>query len=172
MASVSCRTVAKLRTQKRVLSANITPGPKRPQKFSPQQQRTLRRRLILRRLRVVLRILTRPTLRLRRLTRLIRIIEIIRIIQLIRLNRRIRLLSRVPVQLDLVFGVDEEDPAAVQVLGEALAGVGERINGELNLEVMSKKELEEYAIKHFNYDLDLRRTKKVLQAKVRELIEG
>ena len=70
------------------------------------------------------------------------------------------------------FGVDEEDPAAVQVLGEALAGVGERINGELNLEVLRKKELEDYAIKHFNYDLDLRRTKKVLQAKVRELIEG
>jgi len=68
------------------------------------------------------------------------------------------------------FGIDENDPSAVQVLGEALQGVGNRLNGELNIDVMKKKELEEYAREHFNVELDRRRTLKVLRAKVRELL--
>ena len=68
------------------------------------------------------------------------------------------------------FGVDENDPAAVQVLGEALEGVGERLNGELNIHVMKKIELEEYARKHFNVELDCRRSLKVLRAEVKELL--
>ena len=68
------------------------------------------------------------------------------------------------------FGVDESDPAAVQVLGEALEGVGDRLNGELNIDVMKKKELEEYARKHFNVELDCRRNLKVLRAEVKELL--
>ena len=68
------------------------------------------------------------------------------------------------------FGVDENDPAAVQVLGEALEGVGDRLNGELNIDVMKKKELEEYARKHFNVELDCRRSLKVLRAEVKELL--
>lgn len=68
------------------------------------------------------------------------------------------------------FGVDENDPAAVQVLGEALEGVGDRLNGELNLDVMKKKEIEEYARKHFNVELDCRRSLKALRAEVKELL--
>ena len=69
------------------------------------------------------------------------------------------------------FGVDESDPAAVQVLGEAIAGVNDRINGQLNLDVMNKAELEAYARKHFKVELDKRRTKAVLVAEVKDLNE-
>lgn len=68
------------------------------------------------------------------------------------------------------FGVDENDPAAVQVLGEALEGVGDRINGELNVDVMEKKDLEEYARKHFNVELDCRRSKAKLRKEVKALL--
>lgn len=68
------------------------------------------------------------------------------------------------------FCVDENDPAAVQVLGEAIEGVNGRLNGELNIDIMKKKELEEYARKHFNVELDCRRSLKVLRTEVKELL--
>ncbi len=70
------------------------------------------------------------------------------------------------------FGVDEKDPAAVQVLGEALEGVKERLNGELNISVMKKKELEEFALTHFNVTLNKRRSLAALQKEVYDLIKG
>jgi hypothetical protein len=70
------------------------------------------------------------------------------------------------------FGIDEEDPSAVQVLGEAIEGVKNRINGELNISVMKKRELEDYAREHFNVELDCRRNLKTLRAEVKVLIEG
>jgi hypothetical protein len=70
------------------------------------------------------------------------------------------------------FGVDEEDPSAVQVLGEAIEGVKNRLNGELNLDVMKKRELEDYAREHFNVDLDSFKSLKSLRSEVKALIEG
>ena len=68
------------------------------------------------------------------------------------------------------FGVDENDPAAVQVLGEALQGVTDRLNGELNIETMNGKALEEYAREHFNVELDRRKSVKFLRAQVKKLL--
>jgi hypothetical protein len=68
------------------------------------------------------------------------------------------------------FGVDENDPAAVQVLGEAIDGVKDRLNGELNIDVMKKQGLEEFARQHFNVELDCRRSLKTLRAQVKELL--
>ncbi len=70
------------------------------------------------------------------------------------------------------FGVDENDPAAVQVLGEALEGVNDRLNGELNIDAMKKKDLEEYAMKHFNVQIDSYKSVKALRIEVKELIKG
>jgi hypothetical protein len=67
------------------------------------------------------------------------------------------------------FGIDENDAAAVQVLGEALDGVKDRLNDELNFNVMKKVQLEDYAKRHFNVDLDRRRSLKKLRAEVRKL---
>ena len=68
------------------------------------------------------------------------------------------------------FGIDENNPASVQVLGEAISGVADRLNGELNLDTMKKAELEEYALKHFEVDLDKRKSLKALRAQVRQLL--
>ena len=67
------------------------------------------------------------------------------------------------------FGINGEDASQVQVLGEALDGVKDRLNSELNFDVMKKAELEEYASRHFNVDLDKRRSLKKLREEVREL---
>jgi len=66
---------------------------------------------------------------------------------------------------------DEEFIKATQVF-KAVEGVVDCLNGELNLEVMSKNELEEYARKHLDTELDKRRSKKRLVAEIRELLNG
>ena len=70
------------------------------------------------------------------------------------------------------FGIDGNDPSQVQVLGEAIQGVKNAANGALNIDTMKKKELEDYALEHFGFDLDKRRSVKVLREEVKELIKG
>ena len=70
------------------------------------------------------------------------------------------------------FGIDVNDPASVQVLGEALEGVNDRLNGQLNIDSMKKKDLEEYASRHFNVQLDSYKSVKALRLEVKELIGG
>ena len=68
------------------------------------------------------------------------------------------------------FGIDGKDPSQVQVLGEAIQGVADAANGALNLNAMSKKELESYALTHFNVELDRRRSIKKLREEVKKLL--
>ena len=68
------------------------------------------------------------------------------------------------------FGIDENDEAAVQVLGEALEGVNDRLNGELNIGRMSKDQLFDFANKHFNYSLDQAKGVRALRKQVREMV--
>jgi hypothetical protein len=70
------------------------------------------------------------------------------------------------------FGVDENNASAVQVLGESIAGVVDRINGELNIGEMNKEELEKYALSHFNVDIDRRKGIRALRVQVKKLIEN
>ncbi len=69
------------------------------------------------------------------------------------------------------FGVDPEDAAKVHTLGEAINGVKDRLNGELNIEIMTKKQLEDFAKEHFNIDLDRRKKVGDLREQVRGLSE-
>lgn len=68
------------------------------------------------------------------------------------------------------FGVDEDNAQQVQALGEAIDGVKDAANGALNIGSMDKKQLEEYATKHFNVDLDRRKGIKALRKQVNELL--
>lgn len=68
------------------------------------------------------------------------------------------------------FGIDADNAAQVQVLGEAIQGVRDSANGALNLKIMNKKELEIYASAHFNVELDRRRSVKVLREEVNVLV--
>ena len=70
------------------------------------------------------------------------------------------------------FGVDPKDPKKVQLLGEAIEGVADRINGELNVDVMDKEQLEMFAREHFKIELDRRKRIGTLRKQVKKLIKG
>ncbi len=50
-------------------------------------------------------------------------------------------------------GIDPTDPIQVQQIGEAIEGVKDAVNGALNFEDMTKRELVTYAKKHFDVTL-------------------
>jgi hypothetical protein len=70
------------------------------------------------------------------------------------------------------FGVDPKDKEKVQALGEAIEGVADRINGELNIDVLDKEQLEMFAREHFNIELDRRKRVGTLRKQVKKLIKG
>ena len=68
------------------------------------------------------------------------------------------------------FGIDENDESAVQVLGEALEGVNDRINGELNIGRMNKDQLFDFTNKHFKCSIDMNKGVRALRKQVREMV--
>ena len=48
------------------------------------------------------------------------------------------------------FGVDPDDELAVQELGAAIEGVKDAANGALNIDAMTKEEIEDYALEHLD----------------------
>lgn len=69
-------------------------------------------------------------------------------------------------------GVDPDDSFAVQTFGESVEGVVESLNGQLNLEKMTKIKLAEYASDHYGCELDLKLKKKVLRGQVEVLVSN
>jgi hypothetical protein len=69
-------------------------------------------------------------------------------------------------------GVDPEDPAQVQNLGEAITDQTQAFNGALNLDIMTSKELRAYAKKHFSKKFKGNPSKPTLLAEVKKLVEG
>lgn len=68
------------------------------------------------------------------------------------------------------FGVDPDNEIMAQQLGDAIEGVKEALNGALNIDSMGKKDLERYARKHFDVELDRRKGIKSLRKIVKELV--
>ena len=68
------------------------------------------------------------------------------------------------------FGADATNKEQVQALGETIQGVKDRLNGQLNISTMNKKQLESYAREHFSVELDRRYGLKVLRKEVNELL--
>jgi len=64
-------------------------------------------------------------------------------------------------------GVELDDPFKVQQVVDAVDGVADCLNGELNLELMNKDQLEDYAKKHLGIDIDRRKGLKRLVEEVR-----
>ena len=68
------------------------------------------------------------------------------------------------------FGIDADDPIAVQNLGDTVEGVVEQLNGQLNLGEMKDKDLKAYALKHF--DKEIKGRGENLIAQIEALIDG
>ena len=68
------------------------------------------------------------------------------------------------------FGVDGNDPSAVQVLGEAIQGVRDAANGALNLDTMTLKELREYGQDNFSLQPENFKSAKHLRTEIKGLL--
>ncbi len=67
------------------------------------------------------------------------------------------------------FNVDPNNNSEIHQLGETIEGVKDVVNGALNIDIMSKKELYDYAQKSFGVEIDKRKSAKILKAQVKEL---
>ena len=72
------------------------------------------------------------------------------------------------------FGIDPDDLEACQIMGDTVHGIAESLNGALNIEVMERYELEEWASEHFNVDINPtnRRQLKTLRKECFKLVKG
>jgi hypothetical protein len=71
------------------------------------------------------------------------------------------------------FGINPDDPVAVQQVGDAVQGVADALNGALNLNEMEKDEILLYAETHFNRDLSPQKLGlNALRAKVQAMVDG
>ena len=68
-------------------------------------------------------------------------------------------------------GDAEEEGKAQQAL-DMVDGVKESLNKALNIDKMSKNELQDYAIEHYGVDLDKSKSVKVLRKEVKALTEA
>ena len=67
---------------------------------------------------------------------------------------------------------DEEEAAKAQQALDAVEGVKESMNGALNLNKMSKQQLEDYAKEHFGVDLDRRLKPNKMVKQIEALMES
>lgn len=63
------------------------------------------------------------------------------------------------------FGVDPKDKAAVQQLGEAVTGVADFLDAELNLDKMTSNELDEVSEKHLGETFKGSKVAKIIKMK-------
>lgn len=69
------------------------------------------------------------------------------------------------------FGVDPKNEVHVQELGETIQGITDSLNGQLNLDNMTKKELIYYADKHLELDIDSGKQKKAVLMLIKKKLD-
>jgi len=67
---------------------------------------------------------------------------------------------------------DKEEIAKAQQALDAVEGVVNSLNGSLNLDKMSKKQIEDHVKEHFGVDLDKSDTLKAMKEKALKVIKG
>tara|TARA_R110000796_G_scaffold174851_2_gene291844 strand:+ start:974 stop:1312 length:339 start_codon:yes stop_codon:yes gene_type:complete len=75
------------------------------------------------------------------------------------------------IQLE-ALGVDKNDTIKAQQALDMVTGITESLNKALNVNKLSKQELEVYAKEHFEVDIDRRKTIKELRKEVKALAEA
>jgi hypothetical protein len=79
-------------------------------------------------------------------------------------------LEAVGIDKEKIDSGDEEESAKAQQALDAVEGVVQSLNGSLNLDKMSKKEIESHIKEHYGVDLDRRKSLGNLKAEAREII--
>ena len=67
------------------------------------------------------------------------------------------------------LGIDKDDKIGAQTALDMIDGINESINQALSINSMGKQQLENYALKHFNVDIDRRKNIKDLRKEVKKL---
>ena len=81
-------------------------------------------------------------------------------------------LAVVGIDQEKIDSGDAEEAGKAQQVFDTVEGVKESLNGALNLNEMSKQELEDYAKEHFGVDLDRRTKPDKMVLKIRALMES
>ena len=81
-------------------------------------------------------------------------------------------LEAVGVDKDKVDAGDEQEAAKAQQALDSVQGVVDSLNGSLNIDKMTKKQIEEHVSEHFGIDLDRRKKLKTLKEEALAIIKG
>lgn len=68
--------------------------------------------------------------------------------------------------------IDAKNPIKIQIVGETVAEEVDRINGALNIHLMTAKQLKEYSLRHHDAKLSNRKKVAQLRAEVEEMIKA
>ena len=78
-------------------------------------------------------------------------------------------LESVGIDKDKIEANDPDETAKAQQALEAVEGVVQSLNNQLNIDTMNKNQLETYIKEHYSVDLDKRKTLKKLRKQAKEL---
>jgi hypothetical protein len=78
-------------------------------------------------------------------------------------------LEAVGIDKDKIDAGDESEKAKAQQALEAVEGVVQSLNNQLNIDSMNKNQLEAYIKEHYDIDLDKRKTLKALKKQAKEI---
>lgn len=70
------------------------------------------------------------------------------------------------------FGINPNDSMSVQALADSINGVCDYLNGQLNLDCMSKQELIDYADRHFDKKLPMKMRRETMIKRICRLLEA
>jgi len=78
-------------------------------------------------------------------------------------------LDAIGIDKELTDAGDESETAKAQQALEAVEGVVQSLNNQLNIDKMNKNQLESYILEHYGIDLDKRKTLKQLRIQAKEI---
>ena len=78
-------------------------------------------------------------------------------------------LKTLGIDKDLIDKKDPDETAKAQQALEAVEGVVQSLNNQLNIDVMNKNQLEAYILEHYSIDLDKRKTLKQLRKQAKQI---
>ena len=78
-------------------------------------------------------------------------------------------LESVGIDKELIDKKDPDETAKAQQALEAVEGVVQSLNNQLNIDVMNKNQLEAYILEHYSIDLDKRKSLKQLRKQAKQI---
>lgn len=78
-------------------------------------------------------------------------------------------LEAVGIDKEKINSGDEQETSKAQQALDAVEGIVQSLNNQLNIDQMNKNQLEAYILEHYGIDLDRRKTLKQLKAQAKQI---